>query len=116
MSDNSVDLKDFSIAEKRISFKVDDDIFDAYTVLSIPAMQDLVLLSKDISKLVENENYEPILKIFDVLLSEKSAARFRERLSAKNGDDALDLRRQVIPILHYLLERYGLRPTQQLSD
>lgn len=116
MTDNHVDLKDFSIAEKRISFRVDEDIFNAYTVLSIPAMQDLANLSEDIAKLVETKNYEPILKIFDVMLEDASAVRFRERLAAKNGDDALDLRKQVIPILHYLLERYGLRPTQQSSD
>lgn len=65
--------------------------------------------------MIDNENYESIFEIFDQLLIEESAKVFRERAMSK-GDRGIDVQRQLMPILYYLLEQYGVRPTQPSSD
>lgn len=113
--DDDVDIRDFTIREKRVRFRIDGDVFEAQALLGIPLMQELVKSTKAIGKMVEEERYEGIFAIFDQLLYPDSAQRFRERATSV-GDEAIDVRRQLIPVLYYLLEKYGLRPTQQSSD
>lgn len=55
------------------------------------------------------ETLNRIADVFDLLLDDEPAKRFRQRLLARKN--ALDLTKQVIPIMHWLLECYGLRPT-----
>jgi hypothetical protein len=108
-------IKDFTIKEKRIAFRIDDDVFEAYGVLGVPLLQELVEMSEGLSKMVSEKKYDGIFDIFGKILYPDSAKRFKERGLAI-GDDAIDVRRQVLPILHYLLEKYGVRPTQPSSS
>jgi len=115
-----VPIRDFSLARRRVKFKVDDDIFEAYTVLGAATLQVLSQLSDSVSKMGNMKagasvDMEPIAQIFDELLTSESAQRMRVRLTAR-GDDALDIRRQLMPIIYMLLEEYGVRPTQLSSD
>lgn len=112
---DEVEIKDFTLKEKRIKFKIDDDIFEASRIMGIPMMQDLVKVTKNLGDMSESGDYSAIPKIFDELLLPESAQRFRERLGAK-GDDAIDVKAQLMPILFYILEKFGLRPTQLSSD
>lgn len=112
---DEVEIKDFTIKEKRIKFKIDDDIFEATRILGLPLMQDLVKVTKTMSKMSESGDYSAISAIFDELLLPHSAERFGERLKAK-GDDAIDVKAQLLPVLYYLLEKFGLRPTQLSSE
>lgn len=121
--DDQVEIKDFTIKEKRTKFKIDGDIFEATAIMSIPLMQGMVGVSKGVGALSELEGddldakLQGFYQIFDQVLVPASAARFRERLEADSrSEDALDARRQVIPILYHLLEVFGVRPTQQSSD
>lgn len=113
--DDTVSIRDFTIKEKRIAFRVDDDVFEAQGLLGIALMQDLVTATKGLSKMIEEKNYDAITELFSKLLYPDSAKRFNERILSL-GDDAIDVRRQLIPILYFLLERYGVRPTQPSSD
>lgn len=112
---DEVEIKDFTLKEKRIKFKIDDDIFEATRVLGLPLMQDLVKVTKGMSNMSESGDYSSIPAIFNELLLPGSAERFNQRLMAK-GDDAIDVRSQLMPVLHYLLEKFGLRPTQPSSE
>lgn len=113
--DGTIDIKDFTIKRKRIQFKVDDDVFTAHAVLGLPHMQHMIRVSKNMRDLITDEKFDAIFDVFDQLLTPDSAKRFRERVFS-SGDDAIDVREQLIPILHYLLEAYGVRPTQLSSD
>ena len=125
---DEVEIRDFTIKEKRAKFRVDNDIFEATAIMSIPMMQGMMQAARGIGDVMgadEDENsvstkLEKIYEIFDKILIPASAKRFRARLEAEPAsEDALDARRQVIPILYYLLEKYGLRPTtpsQESSD
>lgn len=112
---DDVEIKDFTLKEKRIKFKIDADVFEASRVMGIPMMQDLVKLTKNLGDMSESGDYSAIPAIFNELLLPASAQRFTERLNAK-GDDAIDVKQQLLPILYYILEKFGLRPTQLSSE
>lgn len=111
---DEVQIRDFTIKEKRIAFRVDEDVFQAYGLLGISTMQELVSSVKNLSKMIEEQNYTAITDVFKKLLYPDSATRFNQRVLAV-GDDAIDVKRQLMPILFYLLEQYGVRPTQPSS-
>lgn len=83
--------------------------------MSIPMMQDLVKVTKNMGAMSDSGDYSGIAEIFNELLVPQSAARFTQRLNAK-GDDGIDVKSQLLPILNYVLEKFGLRPTQPSSD
>lgn len=113
--DDFVEIKDFTIKRRRIRFKVDNDVFEARPVLGLSLMQKMVKLGQTISSTDGEEKFEEVFKIFDQLLLPESAKLFRQR-GMSIDDDAIDMRQQLIPILYYLLEAYGVRPTQLSSD
>lgn len=110
-----VKIRDFTIKKKRIQFQIDDDVFEAHGVLGVTLLQEIVALTQNLSDMVAEKKYDAIFGIFDKILHPESAPRFKERGLAV-GDDAIDVRRQLLPILHYLLEEYGVRPTQQSAS
>lgn len=113
--DDEVEIRDFTLKVKRIKFKIDDDVFEAYAALSLPLMQKLIKTAKSLGDMVKDEKFDGITTIFDELLHPQSAERFKQRVQAI-GDDAIDVKQQLIPILYHLLEKYGVRPTQLSSD
>lgn len=113
--DDSVEIRDFTIKRKRIKFKIDDDVFEATAILSIPLMHELVKVGKNVQQLVGEQKFDSVTSVFQKILLPASAKRFGERLDAIY-DDALDIKEQVIPVLYYLMEQYGVRPTQPSSD
>lgn len=109
--EEEVEIRDFTIKKKRIKFKIDDDVFEATNILGVSTMQDLVNTASELQEMLKNKDFTGLEKLFSELLLPDSAKRFNERMRAK-GDEAIDVRRQLLPIIHYLLERFGLRPTQ----
>lgn len=112
--DDAINIKDFTIKRKRIAFKIDDDVFEAYAVLGLPLLQDLMHAVKSMQEMIKEQKFEALFTLFDKLLFPASAQRFRER-AMSTGDDAIGVQSQLIPVLYYLLEEYGLRPTQPSS-
>ena len=126
--DDTLLIADFSVDRTSPKFRMEDDVFRAHPVLPIPIIQDLLNVVRglgtalDVDKAAEgqderlNQILEKVAQIFDAMLETESAARMRERLSSRDGKIAVDLKRQVMPILHHLMERYGLRPTTASPD
>ncbi len=108
-------IRDFTIKQKKLPFRIDDDVFEAYAILGLPLLQDLVAVTKQIGDMLKEQKYDALFDLFDQLLYPESAKRFRERAESR-GDDAIDVKRQLMPILYFLLEEYGVRPTQPSSD
>jgi hypothetical protein len=114
MTETEVVFKDFTKAKKRVEFKIDDDTFVAPKVLPIPVMQELAQAA-DALKANESTSdaLNKIINVFDIILLTDSATKMRERVASK--DEPVDLG-QLSDILLWLLEVYGLRPTQQSSS
>lgn len=113
--DDAIDIKDFTLKTKYHKFRVDDDVFVAYAALGLPAMQDLIQMSKVLGDAMREGNFDAITELFKQLLTPETATRFAQRVGSR-GDDAIDVRNQLVPIIYWLLEKYGLRPTQPSSD
>jgi len=112
---DEVKIRDFTIKQKVIPFTIDDDRFEATAILGLPLMQELVRVSRDLGDMMKKQDFSALSDIFAQLLTPESAPRFIERLNSA-GPDGLDVKRQVMPILFFLMEEYGLRPTQPSSD
>lgn len=114
---DEVDFKDFTVARKYIGFKIGEDKFIATARLGIPTIQALVKAAGQIEKIREenrDEALQALFVVFDEVLLPSSAQRFRERALSK-GPDTIDVQRELVPAIYYLLEEYGVRPTQQSS-
>lgn len=120
---DEVEIVDFSFSPKPIRFTMDGDTFNCHPILGLGAMQQLVNVVKtgikfdDDDPAKANETLDKLVKIFEVLMMPESAELFKKRLMGdpKSGQP-LDLKHQVMPSLHYVMERHGLRPTQPSSD
>ncbi|MDK1473611.1 hypothetical protein QNO07_09285 [Streptomyces sp. 549] len=106
------DIRDFTTARKSIRFRVDSDVFDA--VPDIPAQTLL-----DFAMEMEHAGDSPdqairaMVKVVDILLTQESAALFKARMS--NPDNPISAQ-QLKDIMPWLLEQYGMRPTEPSSD
>lgn len=114
MASTDVNYRDFTKAKKSVEFQIDDDMFVAPKVLPIPVLQQLAgaadALKTNTSTVAA---LSQIVEIFDIVLIDSSAVRLRERINSK--EEPVDLE-QLTDILFWLLEVYGLRPTQSSSD
>jgi hypothetical protein len=112
--DLNPEIMDFSVAREPIPFTADGDRFEAPAVPAPEVLADLIRRTKGLNKLVQDGNAEMLIEaldgIFAQILDEDSAALFSERLKSRRR--AFDIKRQIIPILNYLMERWGLRPSE----
>lgn len=108
--DGNTEIKDFTIVVKPKRFRVGDDMFQAPGVIGLTTMEELAKVGTGFTQLNPKEMVERVKAVFDLVLEDDSAARFRQRMESKT--EALDVKQQVLPILLWLLEEYGLRPTQ----
>lgn len=115
--EDEVDFKDFTVAKKYIGFKIGDDKFIAYARLGIPTIQALVAAAGTMEKAQSEKDekaFEGLFTVFDEVLLPEHAKRFRERAMSK-GAETIDVQRELMPAIYYLLECYGVRPTQPSS-
>ncbi|WP_143589851.1 hypothetical protein [Streptomyces africanus] len=108
------EIRDFSKQRKDISFRVDEDVFHA--ARGIPA-EVLMAFASKFSSMDTNATVDQQLEAFrsmlDVVLLPDSLARFNERMRDRANPIEID---QVEDIVTWLMEQYGLRPTELPSS
>lgn len=120
MAEDEVRFKDFSMSPEPVKFTLETDDFFAPPVLPIPVMQDLVKTIKMFKNMDTNDEEkfdqttDAMGQLFQIILLSESRERFMERFNSR-GRDAIGLVRTQ-NILMWLLEVYGLRPTQGSSS
>lgn len=108
-------MMDFSIGRKSIKFKVDDDIFEAVPDIAAELAMDYAERIEQLtgSTDAENVNYaeqkEVVYSTVRLVLFEESADRFIARLGDKRNPIGQS---RFGKITAWLLEQYGLRPTE----
>lgn len=104
------EMRDFSKKRKDISFRVDDDVFHAAP--GVPA-DVLMEFAAEFSGLTVQATVDQQLRafrgMFELVLHPDSLARFNERLRDRVNPIEID---QVEQIITWLMEQYGLRPTE----
>lgn len=118
------EIRDFTLSMKPHKFKIDDDVFAAPAVISPVVLLHMAGLHATLGG-INAQTPDGLGKvlgtvgdIFKMMLPGTSGQRFAARLEADGSDPEtppIDLTRQAIPALYWLLERYGLRPTVQSS-
>jgi hypothetical protein len=109
------EIMDFSSPRQTIKFKVDGDVFEASPQVAAISMirfaTEAELLEKSDTR--SDEQIKIIENLFRIVLTRDSAERFIARLS---DDDRPIGVSQFVDITKWLLERYGLRPTEPDSE
>lgn len=106
-----VEVKDFEFdpTPKRFRlYKGDDFIFEAMPALPLG----LASSATKLGETLKNGDLTQLLKFFDEILLEESAQKMREYADSKTKPLGAN---QIMPIIMWLLEEYGLRPTQPSS-
>lgn len=114
-ADDGQEVRDFTLPARTKRFRVDDDVFEAPPILPPVTLIKVTTLHTTLSDAtsdIENR-LRKIAEMFRLLLPGQSGQRFAERLMSDT--EPIDITRQALPILHWLLECYGMRPTEPSS-
>lgn len=103
-------VKDFSRPRKRLQFRIDDDLFVPAPVLPGDVYAEFVTLYNRTGSVESYQEQHDLLKsALQIALLPESWDRFAARLRDKTNPIDDD---QMADAVLYLLEAYGLRPTQ----
>ncbi len=109
----TVEIRDFT-NHRVVRFRIDDDVFEGLP--DLPAML-LVEFASAMAKLDETTDIKDQPKVFrdlfNMVLTDESAARFIERMSSKTEPISIA---QIDQIMPWIMEQYGMRPTEPSSD
>lgn len=108
------EIMDFSSPRELIKFQIDGDIFEATPEVAAISMIRFVSEAGRLERddVEADEKVKIIQNLFRMVLTHESASRFIRRLE----DDARPISiRQFLDVTRWLMERYGLRPTESDS-
>lgn len=111
----TAEMKDFSVRREPIKFTIDDDVFEAVPEVAaevIFRLADQLDRLTDDDGLTVSDQLALIHGMFRALLLPKSADLFIFRMSNPARPIGVE---QFKDVLAWLMERYGLRPTESDS-
>ena len=113
-------MMDFSIPDEPKRFRVAPDVFEAPAVIPAKTLRRFAAMAEGLATAGEDFDslIDSIAEAMKAILPGEPGEKFALRLlsdGAPGSPAPIDLKRQVVPILHWLLEQYGLRPTQPSS-
>lgn len=113
---SNVRFKDFTLDRPPIKFAINGENFDAVPALGISLLQQIGDVAgkfadeSDVDPKNLGEKLQAFIDMCGAILEPESAVRF------VNLAPRLDIQEQIVPLLFWLLEAYGLRPTEVSSD
>lgn len=110
MSQEDIRFKDFTRKRTPVFFTIEGERFDCYSAIALPSLQEIVEVAQEFSTETAVESFTAFFKI---VMEEAGAVRLEEMLKDKRNP--LD-QEQAVEIMQWLLEVYGLRPTQPSSE
>lgn len=108
------EIRDFTKKRDDIMFRVDDDIF--YAARGVPAevLMDFATQFSGMSlETPVDEQLKAFRGVFELVLLPESLMRFNARMRDRENPIEID---QVEQIITWLMEKYGLRPTELPSN
>lgn len=110
------EIPDFSVHREPHRFTVDGEDFAAPAVVSPVTLKRIAAMHATMTEVTSGldptraiEMIDAIGQILEILIPGQGGRRLRERILSE--EEPLDLQNQALPIMFYLLECYGLRPT-----
>lgn len=105
-------VKDFTRKRKRLTFRIDDDVFEAASALPGKTLGAFATRFAGIEKIPVAQQLDVFAEALGMVLLPESNARFQKRLGDLN--DPIELE-QASDVVAWLMEEYGHRPTQPSS-
>jgi hypothetical protein len=105
-------VKDFSRERKRLTFRIDNDVFEAATALPGKTLARFAARFADIETMTVDKQLDAFADALGMVLLPESNALFQKRLDDLQQPIELD---QASDVIQWLLEQYGLRPTEPSS-
>jgi len=107
--------KDFSKAREQISFEIDGETFEAAEAIPADVLAEgvTVLNGVDPETATATDQIGALKSFMEMCLFPESYERFSYRMGNKANPIDLD---QVDQVASWLVEQYGMRPTQPSSD
>jgi hypothetical protein len=115
-----VAMRDFSLPMEPKRFRLDPDVFEAPPMIPGGQLKRILAVYRGIKDL--GDDIEAILAsyadAFRLMMPGPQGERFAARLLTEGGPDdppPISMNDQAVPVLLWLLEEYGMRPTQPSS-
>lgn len=105
-------VKDFTRERKRLQFRIDDDLFEAAAALPGRVLTAFAVRFADVSKAPTEQQMQIFADALSMVLLPESNARFQKRFEDLENPIELE---QASDVIMWLMEAYGLRPTQPSS-
>lgn len=106
-------IKDFTAKRERLLFRIDDDVFEAARDLPGKVLARFAGRFNDVEKDSPERQIEAISDGLGMVLLPESNALFQKRLEDLENPIGLE---QAGGVIEWLLEHYGMRPTEPSSD
>lgn len=104
-------IRDFTVRDTTIKFKIYDHTFEAAPEMPLGVLQAIAKL-QNVRQAIEDEGMEALLDVLDMFILDDSMAVIRRMVDDKRQPFGVRHMQEIIP---WLLEQYGLRPTQPSS-
>lgn len=105
-------IRDFSEARERVLFRIDGDVFEAASALPGKTLARFAGRFADIEKVPPEQQLDAMTDALSMVLLPDSAALFAKRLDDLTNPISLE---QASDVITWLLECYGMRPTEPSS-
>ena len=108
---------DFSPSEEPVTFRVAPDDFECVSEIALDSLLELAEINTSSSD--RKAQFERMKDFFDGIMFPDSAALFRRRMRKSTAEEPNPHpigMQTVLKLLPWLMEVYGLRPTQQASE
>lgn len=105
-------IKDFSEQHERVLFRVDGDVFEAARTIPGKTLARFAGRFANIEKVPAEQQLDAMAEALGMVLLPESNALFQKRLDDLHNPISLE---QASNVITWLLERYGMRPTQPSS-
>jgi hypothetical protein len=105
-------IRDFTEKHERLLFRIDDDVFEAARVLPGKTLARFASRFSDIETATVDKQLDAFADALSMVLLPESNSRFQKRLEDLENPIGLE---QASNVITWLLEHYGIRPTQPSS-
>ena len=105
-------VKDFTRQRRRLQFRIDNDLFEAAPALPGNVLTAFAVRFADVSKAPTEQQMQIFADALGMVLLPESNARFQKRFNDLKNPIELE---QASDVIMWLMEAYGLRPTQPSS-
>lgn len=105
-------IKDFSEQHERVLFRIDGDVFEAARTIPGKTLSRFAGRFANIEQVPAEQQLDAIADALGMVLLPESNALFQKRLDDLHNPISLE---QASNVITWLLERYGMRPTEPSS-